>query len=239
MRKFNFSEFIWFLILFCFEYLIVKMFMSEKIFLIISRDMKAYVILAIILLFLILVIQFFNIFKTSTRRRFKGGYLIFIFALVILNIANGLNINQVSLNLKGVKLYHDRHKESEHNHLHSDEKLNSNEALVFTEKNFHSSLEELILHLEDFVGKEISIEGLLYVSELYEKEEFAITQIDMTCCIADSVYLGVLCKGDLPDLKNGSEIKVKGLVESKKIKNSAGEEIEIPFINVFYTDTLQ
>ena len=53
MRKFNFSEFIWFLILFCFEYLIVKMFMSEKIFLIISRDMKAYVILAIILLFLI------------------------------------------------------------------------------------------------------------------------------------------------------------------------------------------
>ena len=223
MRKFNFSEFIWFLILFCFEYLIVKMFMSEKIFLIISRDMKAYVILAIILLFLILVIQFFNIFKTSTRRSFKGGYLIFIFALFILNIANGLNINQVSLNLKGVKLYHDRHKESEHNHLHS----------------FHSSLEELILHLEDFVGKEISIEGLLYVSELYEKEEFAITQIDMTCCIADSVYLGVLCKGDLPDLKNGSEIKVKGLVESKKIKNSAGEEIEIPFINVFYTDTLQ
>ncbi|MCG4545925.1 hypothetical protein L0O91_12450, partial [Clostridium perfringens] len=177
--------------------------------------------------------------KTSTRRSFKGGYLIFIFALVILNIANGLNINQVSLNLKGVKLYHDRHKESEHNHLHPDEKLNSNEALVFTEKNFHSSLEELILHLEDFVGKEISIEGLLYVSELYEKEEFAITQIDMTCCIADSVYLGVLCKGDLPDLKNGSEIKVKGLVESKKIKNSAGEEIEIPFINVFYTDTLQ
>ncbi len=78
--------------------------------------MKAYVILAIILLFLILVIQFFNIFKTSTRRSFKGGYLIFIFALVILNIANGLNINQVSLNLKGVKLYHDRHKESEHNH---------------------------------------------------------------------------------------------------------------------------
>ena len=92
-----------------------------------------------------LVIQFFNIFKTSTRRSFKGGYLIFIFALVILNIANGLNINQVSLNLKGVKLYHDRHKESEHNHLHSDEKLNSNEALVFTEKNFHSSLEEMCI----------------------------------------------------------------------------------------------
>ncbi|MDU7964456.1 MAG: hypothetical protein E7J22_09600 [Clostridium perfringens] len=180
------------------------MFMSEKIFLIISRDMKAYVILAIILLFLLLVIQFFNIFKTSTRRNFKGGYLIFIFALVILNIANGLNINQVSLNLKGVKLYHDRHRESEHNHLHSNEELNNTEALVFTEKNFHSSLEELILHLEDFVGN-----------------------------------LGVLCKGDLPDLKNGSEIKVKGLVESKKIKNSAGEEIEIPFINVFYTDTLQ
>ena len=132
--------------------------------------------MSIILLFLILVIQFFNIFKTSTRRSFKGGYLIFIFALVILNIANGLNINQyVSLNLKGVKLYHDRHKESEHNHLHSNEKLNSNEALVFTEKNFHSSLEELILHLEDFVGgKEISIEGLLYVSELYEKKNLQL-----------------------------------------------------------------
>ena len=43
----------------------------------------------------------------------------------------------------------------------------------------------------------------------------------------------------LANVKNGSEIKVKGLVESKKIKNSAGEEIEIPFINVFYTDTLQ
>lgn len=239
MRKFNFSEFIWFLILVCFEYLIIKMYLNEKIFLIISKDMKAYVILAIGLLFFILIMQFFNVFKVSTRQNFKFGYLIFIFALIIINATNGLNINEVSLSLKGVKLYHDKHKESEINHIHTHEHLNREDSLVFTDKNFHSSVEELIAHLEDFVGKEISIEGLLYVSELYEEEEFAITQIDMTCCLVDSVYLGVLCKGDLPDLKSGSQIKVKGLVERKKIKNNFGEEIEIPFINVFYTDTLQ
>lgn len=239
MRKFNFSEFIWFLILFCFEFIIIKMLLNEKIFLIISRDMKAYMILATIILFLLLIIQFFNIFKASTRKFFKAGYIIFIFALVILNIANGLNINQVSLSLKGVKLYHDRHKDLSHNHSHSHDAVNIEEALVFTEENFHNSVEELIIHLDDYIGKEISIEGLLYVSDLYEKGEFAITQIEMTCCIVDSTYLGVLCEGDLPDLANGSEIKVKGLVESKAIKNNAGEEIKIPLINIFYTDTLQ
>lgn len=239
MRKFNFGEFIWFLILFCFEFIIIKMLRSEKIFLIISREMKAYVILAIIILFLLLVIQFFNIFKVSTRRIFKIGYIIFIFALIILNIASGLNINQVSLSLKGVKLYHDRHKDLSHDHSHSHDALNSKEALVFTEENFHNSVEELIIHLDDYMGKEISIEGLLYVSDFYEKGEFAITQIEMTCCIVDSTYLGVLCKGDLPDLANGSEIKVKGIVESKTIKNNAGEEVKVPLINTIYTDTLQ
>lgn len=239
MRKFNFSELVWFLILVSFEFIIFKMLVSEKIFLLISNDMKKYIYLALFIIFLLIVIQFFNIFTFSSRRIFKGGYLIFIFALLMLMITNGLNINKVSLNLKGVKLYHEKHEIGEHEHSHSHEDIEELETLVLTEENFHNSIEGLIVHLDEFIGKEISIEGLFYKSNEYEESEFSITQIEMTCCIVDSTYLGVLCKGDMPNLENGDEVKAKGIVKSKIIKNSSGEEIEIPVINVFYADTLQ
>lgn len=239
MRKFNFSELVWFLILVCFEYIIFKMLISEKIFLLISTDMRKYIFLAIAIIFLLIIIQFFNIFTFSSRRIFKGGYFIFIFALTMLMITNRLNINEVSLNLKGVKLYHEKHEIGEHEHLHSHEDLEALETLVLTEENFHNTIEGLIVHLDEFIGKEISIEGLFYKSNDYEESEFAITQIEMTCCIVDSTYLGVLCKGDMPNLENGDEVKVKGIVQSKIIKNSLGEEIKIPVINIFYADTLQ
>lgn len=239
MRKFNFSELIWFLILVCFEVVMFKMLIDGKMFLLISNDMKKYIYLALVIILLLMSIQFFNIFTFQSRKIFKGGYLIFIFALIMLMITDGLNINQVSLNLKGVKLYHERHEVSEHEHLHSHEDLETLESLVITEENFHNTVESLIVHLDDFIGKEISIEGLFYKSKDYEESEFAITQIEMTCCIVDSNYLGILCKGDMPDLSNGKEVKVKGIVQSKIIKSYSGEEIKIPVINIFYADTLQ
>ena len=238
MKKFNLGEFIWFVFIFILEYLIIKMTMNEKMFLIVSRDMKIYIILALIILSLILVVQFFNIFKPSTRKNFKGGYFVFIFALITLNIAMNLDLREISLDLKGVQLYHYGHKEKDsHNHFLEEEK--EREALVFTEENFHGLLEELIINLDEFLGKEISMEGLFYLDSQYEEDEFAITQIDMTCCIVDSMYLGVMCRGDVPKVKNGSEIKVKGIIEEKEVENLKGEKIRVPLINVFYTDTLQ
>lgn len=239
MRKFNFSEFIWFLILVCFEGLFFKMLISEKIFLIISSNMKKYIWLALIILLLLIIIQFFNIFKVSSRRIFKKGYLIFIFALLLLFLTNSLNINGISLNLKGVKFYHENHEIHQHKHYKSNYDLNELEALVLSERNFHNSIEELIIHLDGLIGKEISIEGLFYKSNHYEKNEFAITQIEMNCCIVDSTYLGVLCSGDMPNINNGEEVKVKGIVQSKIIKDSSGKEFKIPYINIFYVDTLK
>lgn len=239
MRKFNFSEFIWFLILVCFEGLFFKMLISEKIFLIISSNMKKYIWLALFILLLLIIIQFFNIFKVSSRRIFKKGYLIFIFALLLLFLTNSLNINGISLNLKGVKFYHENHEIQQHKHYKSNYDLNELEALVLSERNFHNSIEELIIHLDGLIGKEISIEGLFYKSNHYEKNEFAITQIEMNCCIVDSTYLGVLCSGDMPNINNGEEVKVKGIVQSKIIKDSSGKEVKIPYINIFYVDTLK
>lgn len=239
MRKSNFSEFIWFLILVFFEGLLFKMLISERIFLIISINMKKYIWLALFILLILIIIQFFNIFSFSSRKMFKGGYLIFIFALGMIFLANSLNINEVSLNLKGVKLSHESHEMNEHEHSHSHENLNELETLVLSEENFHNSIEELIAHLDEFIGKEISIEGLFYKNKDYAESEFAITQIDMNCCIVDSTYLGVLCSGDMPNINNGQEVKVKGIVQSKIIKDSSGREVRVPFINIFYADTLQ
>ena len=238
MRKFNFSEFIWFLILVCFEVLLFKMIINEKIFLIISINMKKYILLALVILLLLIIIQFFNIFKVSSRRIFKKGYLIFIFALILLFLTNGLNITEVSLNLKGVKFYHENHEIHKHKHYKANYDLNELEALVLSERNFHDSIEELIVHLDGLIGKEISIEGLFYKSNNYEKNEFAITQIEMNCCIVDSTYLGILCSGDVPNINNGEMVKVKGIIQSKIIKDSSGNEVKIPYINVVYADTL-
>ncbi|MPQ42576.1 DUF1980 domain-containing protein [Clostridium tarantellae] len=236
MKRFNLNEFIWFLILCGLLFLILNLVLTGEIFLLINIKMKKYIILAILIIFILSIVQFNQIFTIPPRGRIKLGYIIFIIALVFLAILPKVNILKTSLDFKGVKLYHDKHVNKDHLKKENHELLKS-EKLILKKDNFHEGLEIIMHELDNFLGKEIYIEGIIYEDEFY-KDKFILTDIDMNCCIVDSSYLGVLCKKNSNiNVSNGEYVRLKGKLDKILIKDTNNKEIWVPLIYVHNLNT--
>ena len=134
------------------------------------------------------------------------------------------------MEFKGVNLYHENHMNTLHKHDEHVKRINK-DIISIGKDNFHSSLEEIINHIDEYVGKEITIEGLVYNDSKYENK-FIVTSIDMNCCIVDSTYLGILCDYKGINIETGITALVKGKIEKVKITSNYGKDIWIPMIKV-------
>lgn len=229
MKRFNINEFIWFLILGVMFVLLAYSVYTEKIFLIVNSDMRVYVYIAMFIIALMMVIQCQKIFTISARGGVKFGYLIFVFSIICLWYMTKIDIVKTSLEFKEVNLYHELHSNSSHNEEHHIHCIDD-ERIVINNDNFHERLEELIHHVDEYVGKEVEITGIVYNDSKYE-DKFIVTNLDMNCCIVDSSYLGVLCKDNIK-LENGTEVTVQGKISKVNIEDIRGNKIVVPLIEV-------
>lgn len=230
MKRFNLNEFIWFLLLgFNLIFLTYAVY-TEKIFLIINSDMRVYTYIAIGIIALILIIQIFKIFTIPSRGGIKKGYLIFVFSSICLVSIMKVDIVKTSLEFKEVNLYHELHSNDLHNESHHINCIDEN-SLIINNDNFHERLEELIHHVDEYVGKNVEISGIVY-NDSKHKDNFIITNLQMNCCIVDSSYLGVLCEKNNLKLENGEAITVSGVVNKVSIKDRNDNIIWVPMIEV-------
>lgn len=211
MKRFNLDQFIWFCILSVLSVLLTVMLFTGKIFLLIDGERVFSTVIMLVIFYLLTIVQATRIFTVPSRNGVKKGYLQYIILIGILILVSIIDIPKTSLVMKGVKLYHSEHSHGEkHNHAHTN--LGSEGKIVINDANFHDGIEEITVHQNKYVGKDIEIEGTYYNNEKYSKG-FIITQLNMNCCIADSEYLGILCeKDDLEgiNLEVGDKIKVIG-----------------------------
>lgn len=228
MKRFNMNEFIWFLILGCNLIFLSYGVYTEKIFLIVNSDMRNYVYIAIGIITLMLMVQYPKIFTISARGGIKAGYLIFIFSAVCLWSMTQIDIIKTSLEFKEVNLYHELHANNSHEESHHIHCIDG-DVITVNNDNFHERLEELIHHVDEYVGKEIEITGVVYNDSKYN-DKLILTNLDMNCCIVDSSYLGVLCENDNIRLENGTEITVHGKINKTSIKDNNGNVIWVPLI---------
>lgn len=230
MKRFNINEFIWFIILGFNLIFLSYMLWSKKIFLIINSDMKIYMYIAIIIIGLMLIIQFNKIFTIPSRSGIKLGNLVFVISAVLLLMLTKIDIVKTSLEFKDVKLYHGFHSKNSHEHSHQMNCIN-NEKIILDDGNFHEMLEEVLSHIDEYIGKDIEIQGIAYNDKKYEGK-FIITSLEINCCIVDSTYLGVLCKENNFTLENGQKIRVTGKIDKTKIRDNMNNDIWVPLIEV-------
>lgn len=235
MKRFNLDQFIWFMILLGMGISLTVLVLTGDIYMIIDSDRKISTWFMLIMIYILTFIQLSKVKTVPSRQGIKGGYFQFLFLIVVLIFVSTINITKVSLEAKGVKLYHNSHNNDEHHgHHHTEIEIIDN-IIKIPYGNFHSSVEELFSHKEKYMGKIIEIEGIYY--DLSQEDSFIITMLDMNCCIADSEYVGVYCEKikaiDDYRFESGDKIKVRGIIENFEEDNKELIKIKVNSVHPF------
>lgn len=98
----------------------------------------------------------------------------------------------------------------------------SDGGIVMDSDTFAPWLTELYTKPDAWVGKKITATGSVWKdAELFEKDEFALARMMMTCCAADMQPVGVLAQwNDVQALTDGEWIEVSGTLSKKPYKDS-------------------
>lgn len=217
MKRFNLNEFIWFAILTMFSLYIYYLLSTGKIVLFIHPKMVKYAAFSFVVFGQLAVFQFFKVFTVKTRKSFKSGYLMFIFALAVgVFLAPG-GLNSDIGNKKGVTLVSSGNIENIGKHTHDEEERISGDVITFNQKNYIHYLEDLSKNIDAHQGKVIKINGLVLKDRPdLDKDEFVVTRLLINCCAADSQVLGVICKWDKAEtLEKDTWISIEGTVGYK------------------------
>lgn len=99
-------------------------------------------------------------------------------------------------------------------------------VIVMDDDHFYDDMNEIYAHPEKYVGLPIEVVGAVYKDESqFGKDEFVPSRNLMTCCAADTVSIGLLCRYEkTEELASGSWVKVKGIIE---ISDFNGERMPI------------
>lgn len=98
----------------------------------------------------------------------------------------------------------------------------SDGGIVMNDDNFAQWLTELYTKPDTWIDKKIMATGSVWKDgELFEKDEFALARMMMTCCAADMQPVGVLAQwADVQALTEGEWIEVTGTLSKKPYKDS-------------------
>lgn len=235
MRRFNINEFLWFLILVMFDIYIYYLISSGKIALFIHPKMHKYAMLSFIGFSILSIFQFFKIFSIRKTEKIRSGYVLFFLTIVMggaiafsgegAGILENRGVNLV--NSYGMEVTAEEYKEI------SRLALSSN-TIEVTEKNYKVLLKDINDNLQSYKGKKIILEGLVYKEEEFEKDEFVISRMMLSCCVADAENVGFLCNWkNVDNLKAKEWVKIEGIIDSKIYEyKGIDKKKNIPYIRI-------
>jgi putative membrane protein len=97
---------------------------------------------------------------------------------------------------------------------------------------FYSWLNELYVNLELYEGYQISVTGFVFRDpEVFAADEFMPARLGMTCCVADLVPYGLICKyAGADELEVDSWVRVEGVVQKGEYEGFEEPQIAVTSI---------
>jgi putative membrane protein len=263
-KKLNLNELIWFLILIAFTCYFYMNVSTGKITLFVHPKMVKYVKFAIGFFVILAIFQGRNIFSDKKAKPLKIGYFMFLIPITlgILLRSGEISINTVinkgfsltsQLKINTLKYKHttltDVTEKCEHDgkHDHDDYKIDDqlNKSLeslqivkdgtiVMTNEDFIKNYEEIYGNSCRYVGRVINMQGFIYKQKGLKEEEFILSRMLVSCCMADVQLVGILCdyKGE-GVFTQGEFISIEGILGEREYKDiKSGEAMVIPIIQV-------
>jgi putative membrane protein len=103
-------------------------------------------------------------------------------------------------------------------------------ALIEVENDaFYAWLNELYVNLDTYVGCRISVTGFVFKDPaVLGADEFVPARLGMTCCVADLIPYGFVCKYDKAgELESDTWVRVEGIVRKGEYEGLAEPQIEV------------
>ena len=241
MRRFNFDEFIWFILLFLLTSLWYYLISSGAVYELINISMVKYSYFALFAFTILTIFQLSKILTYPSRIDKSSKFIPLIFTLFmavcyfslnsfsIYNSSILSNENEVNFN------YTDDYININSNYtLNQNDNINDGKATIEkTDDNNYISSYNLIDSLSSdskYIGKTISIVGYINRNDNFPKDTFSISRDEISCCLQDLRTFSILSKENTSlNLKNGSWIKALGIIRYED-GNAYLELIELSLI---------
>lgn len=246
MKKFNKSQFIWFLILASFLIYFLFLIKNGRINSFLHPRMVKYVVMSICGLIILMFRQFKKIFEISRNNKFKIGYILFFIPIILGFTTNGFDPSIA--NNKGVTL---NSTDNTTSNISNNTKVSStdssqesqveqrknymeNGVVVFNDMIYYKLLDDISSNLNYYKGKKVEITGFVFKDKSFEKNQFVIARMMMTCCAVDAQVVGLMAQYDSAEALNNSEwVKIEGRIDSTMFKESTSDKAEeMPLIIV-------
>lgn len=235
LKKFNINEALWFIILLGFASYFFYLFMSGNIEIFIHPRMKKYAIFAFLVFCVLAYFQINKLFSYSEEgQTIRKGYLIFLIPILLGFIVNPKGLDPSIANKKGLKLVGPsgqnisifKNNESDNN------KSSEDDVIEVNEKNYLKIVEDMENNINKYKGKKIVISGFVFKEDSFSEDEFVVARMLVSCCAADSEFIGLMCKWDgSKELQDDKWVKIQGIIDVTNYKDKENDRI-IPAIRV-------
>ncbi|BFK81145.1 TIGR03943 family protein [Clostridium baratii] len=221
--RLNKRELIDFIILFFITSIFYYLIIGDNIEIFLNPRMNKYIIFAFIIFIALTINQFFNAFTINTFRAVRRGALVFL--LLILAFISLIYRNDLKKELVNEEINKEiSYEEDNFNEIYKiTERLNSENkedknTIVLNGDNYTRIFPNIMENPNEFKGKKIKTEGLVYKSKEINNE-FTIAREVMSCCVADVQIVGLMCEYDNSvDLKENEWVSVEGVMAVKDNK---------------------
>lgn len=87
-------------------------------------------------------------------------------------------------------------------------------VMTITDEYFINMVDDLYIHVDDFVGQKVRIKGFALRMEGFSKDQLVVSRLIMSCCAADASAAGLMIKGPLAEsFKDDDWLEVTGTID--------------------------
>lgn len=237
MKRFNFDEFLWFIVLIFIDLGLIYLIITGKVELYIGKKMIKYIYIAIVMLSIISAFQITNIFTPIDNNKIKIKLIPILLALIIglISVNEQHTFKHIELNKELTESYRDIHVHDHNNDALIKQNIsynNINEPIIVDEKN-PMILEDIRLNPDNYIGKQIEVHGFVCKENYLNKNQFIIGRTIMTCCAADSKIVGIIGEGgNIEGLIENQDVCATGIISYSNISDNDGTTYEVPIIEI-------
>lgn len=226
MKRFNFDELLWFIILILLDISISYLILSNKIDFYVGKKMIKYAYFTIIMISIISVFQLTNIFTCKGSTNLKIKLIPIILALILGGISvktletfkhSELNKELKSSNIDIKSLYEyesnfnvvdnknninlqDEISLNRNNEKNLEDEINvskgNKDEILIINEDNAMKLEDIRVNPKNYIGRKLIIHGFVCKENYLNQNQFIIGRVVITCCAADSKIVGMIGEYD-------------------------------------------
>ena len=243
MKRFNFDELLWFIVLILLDVSVIYLLSTGKIDFYIGKKMIKYIYITIVMISIIAIFQFKNVFTSKGNDNLRKKLLPIVLTVIlgIISINKQETFKHIELNkelqeskvssIDMKSLYeHESDYNSIQNKTNSKNEINTNDSLVINQDN-SIVLEDIRVNPIKYIGRKLEVHGFVCKESYLNKEQFIIGSIIISCCAADSKIVGIIAEYDKAyDLNENEKINASGVIGSSIIKDDNNVSHRVPII---------